>query len=49
MGKTAFVLNIAEYIALHSKSTIAIFNLEMSKEQLVKRMLSMNSHVDAQK
>lgn len=49
MGKTAFVLNIAEYMALHSKSTIAIFSLEMSKEQLVKRMLSMNSHVDSQK
>lgn len=49
MGKTAFVLNIAEYMALHSKSTIAIFSLEMSKEQLIKRMLSMNSHVDSQK
>lgn len=49
MGKTAFVLNIAEYMALHTKSTIAIFSLEMSKEQLVKRMLSMNSHVDSQK
>lgn len=49
MGKTAFVLNIAEYVALHSKSTIAMFSLEMSKEQLVKRMLSMNSHVDSQK
>lgn len=49
MGKTAFVLNIAEYIALHSENTIAMFSLEMSKEQLVKRMLSMNSHVDSQK
>ena len=49
MGKTAFVLNLAEYIALHSESTIAMFSLEMSKEQLVKRMLSMNSHVDSQK
>ncbi len=49
MGKTAFVLNIAEYMALHSKSIIAIFSLEMSKEQLIKRMLSMNSHVDSQK
>lgn len=49
MGKTAFVLNIAEYMALHTKSVIAIFSLEMSKEQLVKRMLSMNSHVDSQK
>lgn len=49
MGKTAFVLNLAEYIALHSQSTIAMFSLEMSKEQLVKRMLSMNSKVDSQK
>ncbi len=49
MGKTAFVLNITEYMALHSKSTIAIFSLEMSKEQLIKRMFSMNSHVDLQK
>ena len=47
--QTAFVLNLAEYIALHSQSTIAMFSLEMSKEQLVKRMLSMNSKVDSQK
>ena len=49
MGKTAFVLNIAEYVALHSNSTIALFSLEMSKEQLVKCMLAMNSMVDSQK
>ena len=49
MGKTAFVLNIAEYIALHTNSTIAMFSLEMSKEQLMKRMFAMNSHVDSQK
>ena len=49
MGKTAFVLNIAEYVALHSNSTIALFSFEMSKEQLVKRMLAMNSMVDSQK
>lgn len=49
MGKTAFVLNIAEYVALHSNSTIALFSLEMSKEQLVKRMIAMNSMVDSQK
>jgi replicative DNA helicase len=49
MGKTAFVLNVAEYVALHSDSTIALFSLEMSKEQLVKRMLSMNSKVDSQR
>jgi len=48
MGKTAFVLNLAEYIALHSHVTTAIFSLEMSKEQLINRMLAMNSRVDSQ-
>lgn len=48
MGKTAFVLNIAEYVALKSKLTTAIFSLEMSKDQLVKRIISMNSKVDSQ-
>lgn len=49
MGKTAFVLNIAEYVAIHSQLTTAIFSLEMSKEQLVNRMFSLESRVDAQK
>ena len=48
MGKTAFVLNIAEYVAVKSHVTTAIFSLEMSKDQLVKRMLAMNSKVDSQ-
>lgn len=48
MGKTAFVLNLAEYIALHSRVTTVIFSLEMSKEQLVNRLLAMNSRVDSQ-
>lgn len=48
MGKTAFVLNIAEHVAVKSKMTTAIFSLEMSKDQLVKRMLAMNSKVDSQ-
>ena len=48
MGKTAFVLNIAEYVAIKSKVTTAIFSLEMSKDQLVKRVLAMNSKVDSQ-
>ncbi len=48
MGKTAFVLNLAEYIALHSKVTTIVFSLEMSKEQLVNRLLAMNSRVDSQ-
>lgn len=49
MGKTAFVLNIAQYMAFRSNETVAIFSLEMSKEQLVNRLLSMESGVDAQK
>ena len=49
MGKTAFVLNIAQYVAIHSQQTTAIFSLEMSKEQLVNRMFSLESRVDAQK
>ncbi|MDF2907430.1 MAG: dnaC [Herbinix sp.] len=48
MGKTAFVLNIAEYVALKSNVTTAVFSLEMSQDQLVKRMLAMNSRVDSQ-
>lgn len=48
MGKTAFVLNIAEYVALRSKVTTAIFSLEMSRTQLVNRILAMNSKVDSQ-
>lgn len=49
MGKTAFVLNIAQYVAFRSNQTVAIFSLEMSKEQLVNRMFSLESRVDAQK
>lgn len=48
MGKTAFVLNIASYMAFRSQRTVAIFSLEMSKEQLVNRMFSLESKVDAQ-
>ena len=49
MGKTAFVLNIAQYMAFRSQETVAVFSLEMSKEQLVNRLLSIESGVDAQK
>lgn len=49
MGKTAFVLNIAQYVAFHSDLCTAIFSLEMSKEQLVNRLFSLESRVDAQK
>ena len=48
MGKTAFVLNIAQYTAFHSELATAIFSLEMSKEQLVNRLFSLESRVDAQ-
>ncbi|MBO4911136.1 MULTISPECIES: replicative DNA helicase [Butyrivibrio] len=48
MGKTAFVLNIAEHMAFHDNKCVAIFSLEMSKEQLVNRLLAMESHVDSQ-
>ena len=49
MGKTAFVLNLAEYIVLHSTKTVAVFSLEMGKEQLAKRMLAMHAKIDSQK
>lgn len=48
MGKTAFVLNIAEYVAFKQNKTVAIFSLEMSKEQLVNRLFSMEARVDSQ-
>lgn len=48
MGKTAFVLNIAQYVAFHEDMATAIFSLEMSKEQLVNRLFSLESRVDAQ-
>lgn len=48
MGKTAFVLNIAQYVAFHNNLATAIFSLEMSKEQLVNRLFSLESRVDAQ-
>ena len=48
MGKTAFVLNIAQYMAFHNDVTTAIFSLEMSKEQLVNRLLALESKVDSQ-
>ena len=48
MGKTAFVLNIAQHVAFRLNETVAIFSLEMSKEQLVNRMFSLESNVDAQ-
>ena len=48
MGKTAFVLNIAQHVAFKANKTVAIFSLEMSKEQLVNRLFSLESQVDSQ-
>ncbi len=48
MGKTALALNIAEYMAFRNNQTVAIFSLEMSKEQLVNRLFSLESRVDSQ-
>lgn len=49
MGKTAFALNLASNAALKGGASVAIFSLEMSKEQLVQRMISATAHVDLQK
>lgn len=49
MGKTAFALNIAQNVAIKAKVPVAIFSLEMSKEQLVQRMLCSEAEVDSQK
>lgn len=49
MGKTAFALNIAQNVSIRSKIPTAIFSLEMSKEQLVQRMLCSEAEVDTQK
>ena len=47
MGKTAFVLNIAEYVALRKNMAVAIFSLEMGEVELVNRLLSLESNVDS--
>ena len=49
MGKTAFVLNIVQYMALRKNWPCAVFSLEMSSESLMNRLLSLESHVDSQK
>ena len=48
MGKTAFVLNIAQHVAFKANKAVAIFSLEMSKEQLVNRLFSLEAQVDSQ-
>ena len=49
MGKTAFVLNLVDHVTVRRGLPCMVFSLEMSKEQLVNRMLSMESNVDSQK
>ncbi len=49
MGKTAFVLNVVQHVAIKKASPCLIFSLEMSKEQLANRLLSMDTGIDAQK
>ena len=47
MGKTALALNMAAYAATHTKKAVAIFNLEMSAEMLINRMISSIGQIDA--
>ena len=47
MGKTALCLNVAQYVAVEHKLPVALFSLEMSKEQLVQRMLCSQAEIDA--
>lgn len=49
MGKTAFALNIATYAAMHTEKAVAIFNLEMSAEMLINRMISSVGQIDGYK
>ena len=49
MGKSAFAISMAEYMAVEDNYPVAIFSLEMSKEQLVQRLLCSHAHVDAHK
>lgn len=48
MGKTAFVLNIAQYVAFRKEKGVVIFSLEMAKEQLVNRLFALEAQVDSQ-
>ena len=49
VGKTSFALNIAEHAAARDRKTVAVFSLEMSKEQLVLRLLSSVANIDSQR
>ncbi len=47
MGKTSFVMNVAQHVGVHAGMTVGIFSLEMSKEQLFLRMLTSEARIDA--
>lgn len=49
MGKTAFVLNMAEHICVNSRAPVALFSLEMPSEQLTMRLLASRARIDAQR
>ncbi|NLJ33148.1 MAG: replicative DNA helicase [Firmicutes bacterium] len=49
MGKTSFALNVAQHVALEAKIPVAIFSLEMSREQLIQRLLCSEAGIDGQK
>lgn len=49
MGKSAFVLNIANYVAMHTKTPVMVFSLEMSKEEMINRILASEAEVDSMK
>jgi len=49
MGKTAYALNMAVYMALNAKKSVALFNMEMGAEQLISRMLSSVGQIEASK
>jgi len=47
MGKTSFILNVAQHVGIHAGMTVGVFSLEMSKEQLFLRMLTSEARIDA--
>jgi len=47
MGKTSFILNVAQHVGVHSDRTVGVFSLEMSKEQLFLRLLTSEARIDA--
>jgi replicative DNA helicase len=49
MGKTAFILNVAQNAAIQAQVPVAVFSLEMAKEQLVARLLAAEGYIDAQR